>query len=341
MFWKGDVLHMDGETMHMDVIARVARDQLQHAIKVIEEKLLFGKKLSEICPDFDMESISDNLGATGLGYGFLNDPANPFQGMHQKLSERIMSDAVVSAMFGSVKDSAIQLDENQVSTWLDTCSEVTMALFIANHTSQGMPSRSTEAGELTFVNGRYRRRNLVVVAGEPCVLGGYNKTTHTTGRDKDIARGIWKVLGEVLIKFLAVVRPVQVMLVDRVVAPSKLKAIKENLKQLVWTDHKGVWNHDKMSPALQRAFLKYTGLKMNIRNYRHVSATVMRRYVESGMIKSREMKDYLLNLCMLEQFGHGEEVHYGTYGMEGGGSALKGTSESKLKFQMEVSDDLA
>lgn len=71
----------------------------------------------------------------------------------------------------------------------------------------GLPSRTPEMGTLTYRNTNLLKRHLFIINGNLVSILRYNKTRSMLGSDRLIARSLPPDVGEVLLKYLVLIRP--------------------------------------------------------------------------------------------------------------------------------------
>ena len=77
------------------------------------------------------------------------------------------------------------------------------------------------------------------------ILIGYNKTRSMNGRDKLIARFLPAEIGDLLVKYLALVRPMEAFIAEQIECDGF-----ENYEKMLFTDYEHVWDGQRLSGNL-------------------------------------------------------------------------------------------
>ena len=84
------------------------------------------------------------------------------------------------------------------------------------------------------------------------IVIGYNKTRSTNGKDKLIARFLPKEVGDLLVKYLALVRPMEAFIAEQIECDGF-----ENYEKMLFTDYEHVWDGKRLSETFMREMNEY------------------------------------------------------------------------------------
>ena len=142
------------------------------------------------------------------------------------------------------------------------------------HLSYEQPARGTELEIVRILNGRDGERGLYWIDSLVTVLGTYSKTRQISGRDRLVSRFLPKVVGDLLIKYLALVRPMEIRLAKKVEGGKP-----EFLKEFLFADYKRMSSSDQISDALKLETNRGISVSLGIREYRHVATAFMEEHL--------------------------------------------------------------
>ena len=179
------------------------------------EQILFvepGSDRNTEVPYIAVGRLSDDPSKTDRGWSFLKDPLNKEElasGSGRWLLDRILCD-------DKLRDRFIQLQPNNSTRWLPKASSAYLArvdqflsrLLLLIHLTSGQPARGTELLSLRYQNTVLGHiRGVFIDNGMVSTVTAYHKGYSITGSTKIIHRYLPKEVGELLVYYLWLVRP--------------------------------------------------------------------------------------------------------------------------------------
>lgn len=166
--------------VRLDSIGDMFRGLLEE-ISEVEREITLG--LCDTDPRFHLDPsvlLSDEPNNTMIDFFFGDIPRNGFVGLgdvmlnifltHERFRGRYLID-MGNGKFGHNQTACTEL--------MLQFAHLDALLFVAIHTSCGPPPRGTEAATLHLRNAPGGDiRNVKIIRGKVCFVGGYNKTTH-------------------------------------------------------------------------------------------------------------------------------------------------------------------
>jgi len=143
-------------------------------------------------------------------------------------------------------------------------------LCIIVHLSYGQPARGTELEIIRILNTPDGERGLYWIDALVMVLGIYSKTQKISGRNRLVPRFLPKAVGDLLIKYLAVVRPMEIRLAQKVEGGKV-----EFLKEFLFANYQRGGSSDQISNPLKLETSRGMSVSLGLREYRHVATAFM------------------------------------------------------------------
>ena len=152
-------------------------------------------------------------------------------------------------------------------------------LLLATHVSGGQPARGTEIGSIKFRNSRSTARNLFVHGGDLFYVTEYHKTRASTNLSHIVARFPSEEVSELILIFVAYIRPFANMIYNQVSAvPNNTNG---NYLFSDEADPDQCWSGRHLSRIMQQASSGYLGTPgLSVWSYRHLASNVTKRYIK-------------------------------------------------------------
>jgi hypothetical protein len=128
---------------------------------------------------------------------------------------------------------------------------------------------------IRILNGPDSERGLYWIDPLLMVLGTYSKTRQISGRDRLAPRFLPKAVGDLLIKYLALVQPMEIWLAKKVEGGKA-----EFLKEFLFADYQRMWSSDQISDALKLETNRGMSVSLGIREYRHAATAFMEEHLK-------------------------------------------------------------
>ncbi|KAJ1541415.1 hypothetical protein HK405_010657, partial [Cladochytrium tenue] len=281
-----DSVEVSGCTVTLKMLADGVRMALESARGMLDE-LLHGVDHSRMVP----AHITDDLQNNSPGYCFLADPANAALAATSCTVVKHMAAAgyVKCGVNGRWDWSRLRL-----LSWSQRAEQLLDRLLVLIHVTAGQPARGEELAVLRLCNASHTARSIVVMSGRTVALvQQYAKTRSATGQDRYILRFLHRDVGELLLKYLVLVRPVETLAAQLLHGDEAATAHQHML--FVFHGQPASGKH-----ACFRA-------DISISQYRHVATAFMHHHLKLADLAAN---DGLLD----EQAGHTAHVTASVYG---------------------------
>ncbi|GAB7336841.1 hypothetical protein MBLNU13_g00013t1 [Cladosporium sp. NU13] len=259
-------------------------------------------------PEIDL-NLKDDMANHRPGYSFLSDPAN-----HLQSKFRILSQHVFTEVGGLSWSSATQL-----SKYLRECDRFVQHLFVAIHTTSGMPARGEELRTIRWANTMAIARNVVCFQGKLVIIFPYNKACTNTNNSFYVVRSPCPAVERMLFVFLVYLRPLRDMIARKIL----FGETNTDPNRHIFSKHDQMVTGFKPSDCLRslRAATVDSPMKMTMRNYRQISVAMSKRHIPD-LLKAFDPHtpndlNGMLHLLSF-QTGHKPSTHAGAYALERG-----------------------
>jgi hypothetical protein len=303
---------LDGDLIEMQKVRDMLAKELDRCERLLRDRVTRGVPIDDLVPD--LQVISDELRSNRSGYSFLTDTRNPFHRSPHAFSLRLFTDPIWGPIFGKVQgDDGIEWNREAVAEWMADLNDFKETLFLLVHLTSGLPARGTESSETLISNTDTAQRNFYCFGNRMCLVGTYNKTSRITGnRNKLLPRGLEERTGSFMLKYLALLRPLERVLARQTVDERHWHLYDTHL----WTGGSGKWDTRRFSRILDEAFKHHLKVPMSMASWRHACTAVMRRHLTKQLDLQPEIQQDLFEAMADEQSGHTHAVSLLNYGVE-------------------------
>ncbi|KAL7750726.1 hypothetical protein RI367_003683 [Sorochytrium milnesiophthora] len=195
--------------------------------KVVKHTVHHGRQLYEqLCFDApplpleDDAQYTDKLQSYQVGYSFLNDGRNRSLIDRGQYLERMLSlsnsdrnlDFFATVAGADGGPDEVILRRSAVDKWLNKAQQLQQMLAVGVHLSGGQPGRAPELASLLACNTVGSQRSVFWCQRGLTLVTRYNKSTATTGYDKSIPRYPSPEVSILLLDYLSVIKPMEVLL---------------------------------------------------------------------------------------------------------------------------------
>ena len=265
---------INGKAVSLSELQAFLKLRIEMAKDMLEKELLCGIKIDEF--DYKSGNIIDKLNDISEGYSFIHNKLNRFEKHKTMLLEKIEQDPQIAKRFIHSRDKlSIEWNVKGCERWLKKARRFLQILCVIVHLSYGQPARGTELEIIRILNGPDGERGLYWIDPLVMVLGTYSKTRQISGRDRLVPRFLPKVVGDILIKYLALVRPMEIRLAKKVEGGKA-----EFLKEYLFADYRKMWSSNQISDALKQETNRGMSVSLGIREYRHVATAFMEEHLK-------------------------------------------------------------
>ena len=133
------------------------------------------------------------------------------------------------------------------------------------------------------------------------IVIGYNKTRSTNGKDKLIARFLSEEIGDLLVKYLALVRSAEAFIAEQIECDDF-----ENYEKMLFTDYEHAWDGNRLSEIFMREMNEWGPASMGFQEYRQIANLWMKKH-----LKEIKLEEDVLD----HQAGHNSETTEARYGI--------------------------
>jgi hypothetical protein len=147
----------------------------------------------------------------------------------------------------------------------------------------------------------------------------YSKTRSASGKEKLVARFLPKEVGDLLIKYLSLVRPMEVFIAERIECERY-----ENYEKLLFTDYERAWDGERLSKTFKRQMNEWGMAAMGFREYRQLIKLFIHKHLKESDWEVGRDRDDVHDI----QAGHSSHTARMRYGV--GADDLAGLSSDQL-----------
>jgi len=227
---------INGKAVELDDIKEFVHDRIEAAKAVLEKEILLSHEFEEF--GYTSAKIIDILRNTQIGYSFIDSGDNGFVKFQDKLMETLLNDRLIKSQFVKIiRDGRIEWNKDGCKRWLKATRSFLEKMTMAIHISYGQPARAEELATVMIKNQLNGMRGIYWSRGRLMIIIGYNKTRSTNGKDKLIARYLPVEVGDLLVKYLALVRPVEAFIAEQIECNNF-----ENYEKMLFTDYECAWD---------------------------------------------------------------------------------------------------
>lgn len=312
ILWEdSETMRYEGMPFTIGDLKNMMEKELAEAERILHEDVMKGLPADVLLPDYSR--IVDQLRNRNEEYNFLLDPENPFVEARHNFAKAFLEHPEHGPAFADLdEDGDIVYNHKVARDWFGKVNEFLEKLFVILHVGCGLPARGTESAETLICNLEDAERNLYAILDHICIVGRYNKTSVNRGLDKLIPRALHPRLAQLLLEYLALIRPLERSIAVQVVEKEHRGVFDTHL----WAGVKGKWTSRQMSDILKDACYQYTHVPMGLAAWRHVSTAIMRRKLTGQLSLQKEIRDWIVESMAHEQAGHGVDVANRFYGGE-------------------------
>lgn len=264
--WSDDSeeVRWDGGKMGMDQFRQLGHCAVQSATASVT-RLMYGLR-----PAIRLGDIRDRLSHVAQGYSFTQDPANQLAAAHLDLSSRACLDPVDGLMLSE------RWDLGAVARYLREETQLLLQLMLVMFLRGGQAPRSTELFSLECWNGPSTSRGVYVHAGAMMYVTRHAKARRSTNQEFQVARYLPQADSELLLQYLAYVRPFAEML-------RRICYRQEEGRRLLFSSPESPaqpWTAEVLTRALKKLTRRVCAVAFGVQIYRQLSIAVTEKHVK-------------------------------------------------------------
>lgn len=281
--WRGgEELVYKALHFNMDAFRGFVHMLVGEARKQLEEELLRGFK----APDLSWDTLYDDPSNNTHGWNFLQDERNILEDGKRWMFQQIKDDEEALKDFINPATGAIRGEE--VGRYMHGVSRFRALLLILMHITGGQPARGPEILSVRHSNTtKGQHRNLFVEDGLVCFVTVYHKNVVSTDKSKVIHRYLPREVGELLVKYLWLVLPFQVLLESHKegFGRKSRELSDKGISDHLWpTEEDGRrWTPARMTRILRQETAKGLGQRIGLQEYRQIAIAMGRRYLKGNL----------------------------------------------------------
>jgi hypothetical protein len=316
VIWDNDNMGLMIKDIHItvDEFRGFIHKVIESSEKLMSDVLMFGLDL----PKIDISSLKDCMTTEEVGFSLMKDKLN---GLVEGYRYMLNISQLASPEKRLLKGDG-EWDSKKVLEYLNKKKRFLELLMLAVHLTGGQPARGPEIGSIKFRNSSLTLRNIFVIRGNTYFVIEYHKARAVTNHSYFIVRCLPPGLAELLIVYLAYIRPFCNLLYSQISFRQNhsdgdyLFCSEENPDE--------PWEGRKLSEILQRESQVHLQVKINMWAYRHIAVQMTRMHVKE--IYPYFEKDDSLWEAMLSrnkdyniyawQTGHQRSTNISTYGLD-------------------------
>jgi hypothetical protein len=342
VWWREDTILLFGHSISFPFFKLQLRKKLLQLEQFILGTILFGMySMDELEAKFGISRMQDNGDEKSIGYGIIADISTP--GMDNTESKAFFDAIFKRQHLGlqSDQDGRILFDKKLALQWITNIDDAMRQFFPISHNTT-ISGRGTEAESLRPANNNIGRRNVIFdpEAGTGAYDADYHKGQERTGIHKHILRHMPYEVFRILYILVRIVRPIEFFFVCRAFVPFDGRArVRNAYANHIFASFGAAWNTTTMSSSLEAFFKDVAGFPMGLRQNRHFSVALQRRYIDYGAAKSGSAptpEQLALGRTLNHLRGHEKEVGDANYAREGkyGSSSVDERQNSRFLSEL-------
>ena len=263
--WSDDsqTISWDGGHFTMDQFRRLGSEAVRSATDSAN-RLLYG-----LHPSIDLKQIKDRFSNTAQGYSFLEEPVNKLKSAYLELSRRACLDPIDGLMVGE------DWNHTAVRRYLTEEDHLLSHLMMIMLLRGGQGPRATELFSLQCYNSASTNRGIYIYGGAVAYITEHTKARKATNHEFYVVRYLPKDESELLVKYLAYIRPFAGMLrrscYYQVQPRPILFSHAETANQ--------PWTADRLTGMLKKLSMKVCGVAFGARLYRQLSIAITEKHI--------------------------------------------------------------
>ena len=267
-------LSIHGKPLGLDRLRDFVQSRLQAAKDQFDREVMFGIRMEEF--GFTSADVVDQLSNRTVGYSFVDSPENGFKACRDKLIKAVMEDPLIVSFFVKrVTRGRIEWNKDGCITWLKRTKQFLSTMMTVMHIVYGQPARGAELETVLIRNTKHGMRGIYWCNGRVMIMIGYTKPRSTNGKGKMIARFLPKAVGDLLVKYLAIVRPMEALIAEEI----ELQGFERYATNL-FVDHEKAWTADNLSRMFKSQTNKWGEVSMGFQEYRQVATAFMSKHLK-------------------------------------------------------------
>src|SRR5579871_3317340 len=294
---------INGKVVTFENIESFVHERLESAESILCRDILFGHDFKEF--GYSCSKVVDVLRQRKVGYSFIDSLDNGFVKFKDKLLETLMNDPLVSSFFVKKVDGRnVDWNKDGCERWLKRTKAFLEIMSTIIHITYGQPARGEELGSTLIKNQTLGMRNIYWSRERVMLAISYSKQRSSTGKERPVARYLPQEVGDLLVKYHSVVRPMEAFIARQIGCERY-----ENYEKMPFTDHERAWDGDRLSDIFKSQMNAHGPVTLGFQEYRQLITRFMRKRLKE--LKWEEDEDDILD----RQAGHSSRTAGLRYGL--------------------------
>jgi superfamily II DNA or RNA helicase len=263
-----------GKVVTLQGIRDMVKERIEAAQEMLCKDVLYGLPLDNF--GWTSAEIEDDLSDITPGYSFIDSPENGFKGHRWDLLHSICAHPETRVMMVErIEDGSILWRVAGCETWLKRSRAFLELLSSIIHITYGQPARGEELATIRIRNDAFGMRGIYWVNGRVMLFNSYSKNRSNTGLDRPVPRFLPESVGKLLIKYLTMVRPMEIFL------SGKMEKSEENsLGMLLFADYRKAWTGERLSDVFKTETNLHGSAALGFREWRQVATGFMKYHLK-------------------------------------------------------------
>ena len=294
--FSGDNIIVAGQVLYLRDIRYFVESIIVEIREIFQVQLFFGLDIFDV--NWSPGVVDEQPRNRSVDYSCFRDPTNSFYSHRFDLLQAILTHPSLRGRFHLVSQGRIVWKAGPCFAYMAICHEVEMRLFCGTQTSVGEPGRGTELASHLIGNVRGGTlRNLFVMFQYLCMMGTFNKTSHSKECDVTMMRVPHPEIGRLWMLYLTFIRPTIATWQSYF---SGHKAAARARNNLFFGPYRPVTSQE-LSRNLSRHTQRLLRNKISISLWRHIATW----FLNYNSVKFREYHTLLNRSALAVQSGHG------------------------------------
>ena len=318
------VLTIGRETLSVRSFQEGVKRLVDKMSNLFHQDVMLGMKVSNARWGEALESTTDDLRSTRMGFGIASPSNNPaLSSMRSLLAEHVCSNERLCQRFLTSKtvasDGSLDWNKHAARSWLAKVEDFASLLLTITHLLSGAPARAEELATASIINSEEGTRNIYWAAGQLMLMLRYHKSQNMHGSSRPTPRFFPQgQVADIALQYISIVKPLEALLAG--IAFDARGASVAHRQYLFARNGKrvdGAYARQVFASHMHSVL----GVQLTFRIYRHLQNCLCKAFIKYGFavkITGEAVESEEASLLDL-QAGHSErtgELLYGGTGLD-------------------------
>jgi integrase len=255
---------------------KTARDQLSTII--VSDSLPEGLRIGSLSDDYDNMTVGFSFLSHGRQYNLIRECS-----MFARLKKRVDLQRYFFVQVPGTTE--VSINRESALEFLKRTARFIKTLAVLIHLGSGQPLRGSELLSILYANTAEAPRNLFAIGGQLALLTTYSKTSNMTdGMGRTNIRFLPPCVSDILLAYLAVVRPFECALCDSVFEnPVRSRTIYNS--KLFACDGK-IMTTSQLSRSIMENFANQKIPAIGVHDFRHIATAFAEQLIHFNSYSS-------------------------------------------------------